>query len=117
MVKNDNDWASMSDNEIIRVIGSYIKQQRLEQNITQAQLALNAGINRWTVGKIENGEPVTLASLIQILRVLDLLHILRIFTSEEKISPIEYAKSQERRRKRARSKNNVTNGNKGEVEW
>lgn len=92
----------MSDRSIIGAIGAYIKHQRLEQNITQAQLAHEAGINRWTISQIENGESVTLNSLIQILRVLDLLHLLGIFTIEERISPIEYAKLKAKKRKRAR---------------
>lgn len=95
----------MSNSAIISAIGTYIKHQRLEQNLTQAQLAEKAGLNRWTLGQIENGESVTLSSLIQILRVLDLLQLLDIFNIEERISPIEYARTQEKKRQRASSKN------------
>ncbi|MCK5520896.1 MAG: helix-turn-helix transcriptional regulator [Candidatus Marinimicrobia bacterium] len=98
------DWATMTDHAIIKEIGSYIKHQRLEQNKTQVQLAHEAGINRWTLGQIENGEAVTLTTLIQILRVLDQLNLLNIFTVEERISPIEYARLKEKKRKRARTK-------------
>jgi len=117
MVKNNIDWASMADKEIIRTVGSYIKQQRLEQNMTQAQLANDAGINRWTVGQIENGESVTLGSFIQILRVLDLLNILSVFSVEDKISPIEYAKSIAKKRKRARPGRNSHESNESDTEW
>ena len=106
MLENTNiNWASMTDNAIIKAIGAYIKHQRLEQNKTQAQVAKEAGINRWTLSQIENGGSVTLATLVQILRVLDLLHLLDIFTVKEKISPIEYAKLREKEKKRSRSKN------------
>ena len=116
MANTNNNWASMSDSALISTIGSYIKHQRLAQNKTQVQLAYEAGINRWTLGQIENGESITLASLIQILRVLDRLYILDIFTVEEKISPIEYAKLKERTRKRARSKKRTADSNAG-LEW
>ena len=106
MLENTNtDWASMTDNAIIKAIGIYIKHQRLEQNKTQAQVAKEAGINRWTLSQIENGGSVTLATLVQILRVLDLLHLLDIFTIKEKISPIEYARLREKQKKRSRAKN------------
>ena len=116
IAKPNNNWAAMNDSAIIAAIGSYIKQQRLEQNKTQAQLAYEAGINRWTLGQIENGQSVTLSSLVQILRVLDLLHVLKIFTIEEKISPIEYAKLKEKKRKRASSNKKPSNLNEG-IEW
>ena len=113
---NNTEWVSMTDNAIINAIGAYIKHQRLEQNKTQAQVANEAGINRWTLSQIENGESVTLKTLIQILRVLDLIHLLEIFTVKEKISPIEYAKLQEKKKRRARPKNKETNLNE-DTEW
>ena len=117
MLENNNtDWVSMTDNAIIKAIGTYIKNQRLEQNKSQAQVAMEAGINRWTLGQIENGESITLATLIQILRALDLLHLLEIFTIKEKISPIEYAKLREKKRKRAHSKNKEAKSN-GDLGW
>lgn len=108
------EWTAMSDKAIIAAIGEYLKQQRLAKNKTQAQIAIDAGINRWTLSNIENGKAVTLASLVQILRALDLLSALDIFRIEKRISPIELAKSEKQKRQRAR---NVNNGNKAESEW
>ncbi len=114
--KNNTDWVSMADNAIINAIGAYIKHRRLEQNKTQAQVAKEAGINRYTLGQIENGESITLTTFIQVLRALDLLHLLEVFTIQEKISPIEYAKLKEKKKKRARSKNKETNLSE-DLEW
>ncbi|MDA3813862.1 MAG: helix-turn-helix transcriptional regulator [Candidatus Cloacimonetes bacterium] len=108
------EWAAMSDKAIIATIGEYLKHQRLAKNKTQAQIAVDAGINRWTLSNIENGKAVTLASLVQILRALDLLSTLNIFRIEKRISPIELAKSEKQKRRRAR---NVNNDNKTESEW
>ena len=112
----NTDWVAMSDKAIIGTIGAYLRHQRLEQNKTQAQVARDAGINRWTLSQIENGESISLAILIQILRVLDLVHLLSIFTIKEEISPIAYAKLKEKKKKRARSKTDNSHSN-GDLGW
>ena len=116
MEETNKDWVAMSDKAIIGAIGDYIRHQRLEQNRTQAQVAEDAGINRWTLSQIENGESITLVTLIRILRVLDLIHLLSIFTIEETISPIAYARLQEKKKKRARPKPQ-TNDSNGDLGW
>ena len=114
--KTITEWVAMSDKAIIGAIGAYIRHQRLEQNKTQAQIAKEAGINRWTLGQIENGESITLATLIRILRVLDLIHLLSIFIIKEEISPIEYARLKEKKKKRARPNTKETDSN-GDLGW
>lgn len=114
--KTNTDWVAMSDKAIIGAIGAYIRYQRLEQNKTQVQVAKEAGINRWTLSQIENGESITLATLIQILRALDLIHLLSIFTVKEEISPIEYARLKEKKKKRARPNHKETDSN-GDSGW
>jgi transcriptional regulator with XRE-family HTH domain len=108
------NWTSMSDLSIIEVIGNYIKQQRLNQNKTQAVVAKNAGVNRWTISQIEKGEAISLTSLIQILRALNLLDILDVFKIETQISPLELAKLEKQKRQRASNTNTDT---KTESEW
>lgn len=103
MVNTNINWVAMNDRAIINAIGEYIKHVRLEQNKTQARVAKEAGINRWTVSQIEHGESITLSTFIQILRVLDMLNLLSVFTIEEKISPVQYAKLKEKKRLRAKS--------------
>lgn len=115
MANTNNNWLSMSDKSIVTIIGEYIKHQRLNQNKTQANIAEVAGINRWTMSKIENGEPISLLSLIQILRALNLLDLLDIFKIKSQISPLELAKLEKQKRKRASSSNEKTIQN--ESEW
>jgi transcriptional regulator with XRE-family HTH domain len=115
-VKANNVSVSMSDSSIIKKIGEFIRQKRLSMNKTQSQLANEAGINRWTISQVENGKSVTLLSLIQMLRVLDAFNVLDGFHFEERISPIEYAKLKERKRKRARPKNTAAEP-ENDLEW
>lgn len=98
------DWVQMSDGAIMKRIGNYIRQGRIQQNKTQAQLAEMAGLNRWTISQIENGESVTLTSLIQILRAMDNLAVLDAFELPDEISPLEYARLKKKQKKRVRIK-------------
>lgn len=99
------NWNSMSDNAIVKQIGDFVKHHRMEQNKTQAILANAAGISRSTLSLLERGETVTLATLIQVLRVLDVLHILDAFGVHQTISPLALAKIEKDKRKRASGKN------------
>jgi transcriptional regulator with XRE-family HTH domain len=113
MENTNNNWTEMSDLAIIQNIGAFIKDQRLKINKTQAQVATEAGVNRWTLGQIENGEAITLLSLIQILRALDLLYLLEGFTIKQEISPLELAKQEQNKRQRA-SSTSTTNFNQSD---
>ncbi|MDZ7773081.1 MAG: helix-turn-helix transcriptional regulator [Balneolaceae bacterium] len=92
----------MSDMALIQQIGSYIKHHRLQQNRTQHEVAKAAGISRSTLSLLERGEAVTLLTFIQIIRVLDLLHLMDAFEVSQRPSPIELAKQERRKRQRAR---------------
>lgn len=114
---NDNsytDWHSMSDKALIKTIGEFIQHHRLNQNKSQDDIAKAANISRSTLSLLERGEKVTLNSLMQVLRVLDLLYVMDVFKVSNQISPIEYAKLQRNKRSRARSKGENSNE---EVEW
>lgn len=116
MENTNTEWTSMTDAKIIQSIGLFIKQKRLRANKSQKQLATEAGINPYTISQIENGVSVTLSTLIQLLRSLDILYVLDIFKTTEEISPILYAKMQKNKRKRARSNSNNENS-KEDLGW
>ncbi len=97
-------WIAMSDKAIVEAIGAFLKHKRLNQNKTQSQIAQDAGLNRWTLSQIENGEAISMASFIQILRALDQLNIFDVFKIETQISPLELAKLEQQKRQRARNK-------------
>ncbi|MBK7233420.1 MAG: helix-turn-helix domain-containing protein [Saprospiraceae bacterium] len=101
-------WEAMSDNSLMEAIGNFIQSHRLRQNRTQAQVALDAGISRSTLSLLERGDKVRIDSLIQVLRVLNLLYIMDVFKIQEQISPIEYAKIKKKQRKQASPQKNIT---------
>lgn len=104
------NWHSMSDAAIAAHIGEFIRSNRLSRNKTQAELASDAAISRSTLSLLERGEPVTLSTLIRVLRVLDLLYILDSFAIREQPSPLALAKLERKKRKRARGKHKEENG-------
>ncbi|MGB0934000.1 MAG: helix-turn-helix domain-containing protein [Lishizhenia sp.] len=109
-------WSSKSDKSILETIGTFIQTHRLNQNKSQSIVAKDAGISRSTLSLLERGEKVRIDSLIQVLRVLDLLYIMDIFEVKEEISPVEYAKLKKKQRQRA-SGNQLNEPNEDELGW
>jgi transcriptional regulator with XRE-family HTH domain len=97
------NWTSMSDQALAAHIGRFVKEKRIEQNKTQDALAHAAGISRSTLSLLERGETVTLSTLLQVLRVLDQLQVLDVFTIQPLVSPLLLAKTELKKRRRARS--------------
>ncbi|MDD2634802.1 MAG: helix-turn-helix transcriptional regulator [Bacteroidales bacterium] len=99
-----SNWDSMNDKALAEHIGAFVKHHRLEQNKTQEVLASTAGISRSTLSLLERGETVTLASLIQVLRALDVLYVMEAFQVQQVVSPLALAKLERNKRKRASGK-------------
>ena len=97
----NNNWYAMSDAAIMELMGHYLKDCRLKQNRTQEQVAEMAGVNRSTVVLLEKGSGGTLASLTQVLRALEQLHLLEMFKVERKLTPLQLAKLEKNTRQRA----------------
>lgn len=116
MAKANTNWISMTDASIVQTIGQFVKQKRLQANKTQGQLAKEAGLNPYTISQLENGVGVTLSTLVQLLRALDVLYILDAFQEKEEISPIQYAKMQKSKRRRASNKSNTDTSN-NDIGW
>ncbi|SRR5690554_4551860 len=102
---NDKSYIlNYSDTAILKEIGEFLKAKRLEQNLTQEEVATKAAMSRSTLSLVERGEGISLINLLKILRILDALYVLESFRLETQISPLLLAKEEENKRKRA-SKN------------
>src|SRR5258708_7765819 len=98
MEKTSIKWHNVGDNAVLALMGRFIQHTRLQQNKTQQQTAEAAGINRSTLRDIEKGGGGTLLTLIQILRVLDQLPVLKNFEVEQQVSPLQLAKLELKKR-------------------
>ncbi len=90
-----------TDAAVLEEIGHRLRQARLARNLTQRQVAGEAGVSEVTVNKVERGEPVKLVTLIRILRVLELLDRLQTAIPETAPSPLDQLRRQGRGRQRA----------------
>jgi len=109
MENNNIKWYAMSDQGFLEIIGNFIRETRLSQNKTQAQLATGAGINRSTLSVVENGGGGTLLTFISLLRALQKLDFFEQLIIKKSLSPLQLAKIEESGRQRASKKNNNTN--------
>ncbi len=100
--KSYMNWVAMSDVALTRIIGEFVNHHRVAQNRSQQEVADAANISRSTLSLLERGESVTLATLIQVLRVLDLLYVMEVFQVKEQISPLLLAKQESNKRTRSR---------------
>lgn len=91
----------MSDQAILAEIGARCKRRRLNRNLTQQEVADQAGLTRVTVGEFERGASAGMLTLIRILRVLGALEELDAFLPNTGPSPLQLAKLQGRQRQRA----------------
>ncbi len=99
--KSYQQWEAMSDKSLMETIGNFIQFHRLSKNKSQVQVAVAAGISRSTLSLLERGEKTRIDTLIQVLRVLDLLYIMDVFKVQHQISPVEYARLKKKQRKQA----------------
>jgi DNA-binding XRE family transcriptional regulator len=65
-----------------------LEQHRIEQGISQSELAKLAGVGKRTIERIEKGGDTQLTTLIRIIRVLGLSSRLDQLIPEQKISPM-----------------------------
>ena len=93
--------AQNTDEVVLAELGERLARTRLERNITQQELATEAGVSKSTVERVEVGAGAKLSNLIRILRVLGLLDRLDTLVPEPLPSPIERLKLEGRRRRRA----------------
>ncbi len=91
----------LSDPEILAELGRRLRRYRLQQNLTQADLARDAGVSTRTVRNVENGGDTQLGTLLRVLRVLGRLDALDAFLPRPGVSPMELLRAGGRERQRA----------------
>ena len=112
------DIYAYSDKALLKMIGERLKNIRLERNITQKDLAKSAGIGLSSVSSLEGGGGTSLLTLIAALRALEALEIAEGLYGGENdgISPIEYMKVLDGRKRRKRAGRKKDAG-KEDFEW
>ena len=78
-----------TDQAILAELGARLSSVRLSRNLTQAELAHDAGVSKRTVERIEAGQSAQLTSFIRILRTLDLLDSLEFLLPPPQPAPMD----------------------------
>jgi transcriptional regulator with XRE-family HTH domain len=92
----------LTDDGVLRELGTRLAAVRLAHNLTQASLAEQAGVSKRTVERLESGAVAAqLSAFLRVCRVLGLLTSFDMFIPEPAPSPVAQLKLQGRKRRRA----------------
>jgi len=94
-------FQDLTDPAVLAELGGRLARHRLQRNLTQAELAHEAGVSLSTVARLEAGESTQLTNLIRVVRALGLLGNFDVFVPPPAPSPIELLEMQGRQRRRA----------------
>lgn len=97
--------SQLTDEALLALIGERLAALRLARNLTQQQLAQEAGLGLRTVQRLELGLAATqLSGFVRVCRVLGLIERFDLLIPEPAASPMQQLKSQGRKRQRATRK-------------
>ena len=98
----------MTDEVLLRLVGQRIASLRLTRNLTQGELAEQAGLGVRTVQRLELGLAATqLSGFVRVCRVLGLVDRFDSLLPEPPASPMAQLKLQGRKRRRATGRKSV----------
>lgn len=89
------------DGALLQELGGRLSRRRLELNLTQEEVAQEAGVSKRTVERLEAGHSTQLTPFLRICRALDLLDRFDLLLPEPVPSPMELLRFRGRERKRA----------------
>ncbi len=91
----------MTNEAVLAELGSRLASARLERNLTQSDLAVEAGVSKRTVERAEAGGATQLSNLIRLFRALGLVERFDILLPAPVPSPLAQLKLYGKRRRRA----------------
>lgn len=94
----------LNDDAVLNELGRRIAHRRIQQGLTQATLAEQAGVSRSTVDRLERGHSVQLNNLVRVLRELNLLNNLDVLLPPATPTPMELLERQGKRQRAPRRK-------------
>lgn len=98
------DFSTASSQAIIDALGKRLDEIRLSRNISQADLAAQAGVSRSTLTRLADGRPVSLDSFVRVMQALRLADHLAALLPDPRVRPIDRVRLDGTERKRASGK-------------
>jgi len=96
------DFLVATSDQIEAALCKRLESIRLFRNITQAQLAEEAGVSPRTIGRLEKGQGISMDTLIRIMMALSIQQNLEALLPDPTVRPIERIGMRARERRRAR---------------
>ena len=96
------EFSVATSNQIEAALCKRLESIRLSRNITQTQLAEEAGVSPRTIGRLEKGQGVSVDTFIRIMIALGIQQSLEALLPDPTVRPIERVGIGAGERKRAR---------------
>lgn len=97
----NKNWYAMTDALVVKTLCASLKQMRLNQNLSQDDLATRSGLSRITISRMESGKAINLLTMVQVMRALGKLDLLNHLNEEPEISPLQLMEERSKYRKKA----------------
>ena len=96
------EFSVATSNQIETALCKRLEGIRLSRNITQAQLAEEAGVSTRTIGRLEKGQGISMDTFIRVMMALNIQQNLEALLPDPTVRPIERVGLNTGERKRAR---------------
>lgn len=97
------DFSTATSQQIEGVLCKRLEKIRLSRNITQAELAQQSGVSLRTIGRLENGQGISVDTFIRVLIALSVQQNLEALLPDPTVRPVERINAGGSERRRARS--------------
>ena len=98
------DFLTSSSTAIASTLCKRLEEIRLSKNISQAQLAKQAGVSRSTMTRIADGKSISLDSFVRVIKALGLADHVSALLPDPTVRPVELVKHKGQHRQRASGK-------------
>ena len=98
------DFLTSSSTAIASALCKRLEQIRLSKNISQAELAKQAGVSRSTMTRIADGKSISLDSFVRVIKALGLADHLATLLPDPTVRPVELVTHEGQHRRRASGK-------------
>ena len=96
------DYALAPIGDVEADLGRRLEEVRLGRNMSQAQLAEEAGVSLRTITRLANGQGISLDTFLRVMRALGLVGRLADLLPDPSVRPIDRVRLKGHERKRAR---------------
>ena len=104
------DYESAPIEAVQADLGRRVEVLRLGRNIQQLELAREAGVSRRTITRLENGQSVSLDTLLRVMRALGISGRLAALLPDPTVLPVDRVRLKGKERKRASGRKTKARG-------